>query len=78
MSRPSVTLRTLRYPLLAIASVFALLASAVPAGAVAPQPIDASDQGAAAFVAFAVMCGLFAASLFYMDRVRKRRTGEED
>ena len=77
MTRTSITLRTLRYPLLAFASVFALLASALPAGAVAPQPIDASDQGAAAFVAFAVMCGLIAASLFYMDRVRKRRTGED-
>ena len=29
------------------------------------------------FVLFAVMCGLFAASLFYMDRVRRRRSGEE-
>ncbi len=77
MTRPSIKLRTLRYPLLAMASLLALLASAVPAGAVAPQPIDASDQGAAAFVAFAIMCGLFAASLFYMDRVRRRRTGED-
>ena len=51
--------------------------SAAPAGAVAPQPVDASDQGALAFVCFAIMCGLIAASLFYMDRVRKRRTGED-
>ena len=55
----------------------AFLATAAPAGAVPPQPVDASDQGALAFVAFAIMCGLFAASLFYMDRVRRRRTGED-
>ena len=55
----------------------AALATAAPAGAVPPQPVDASDQGALAFVAFAIMCGLFAASLFYMDRVRRRRTGED-
>jgi hypothetical protein len=63
--------------LLVVAAASALLAGAVPAGAVPPQPVDASDQGALAFVGFAIMCGLFAASLFYMDRVRRRRTGEE-
>jgi hypothetical protein len=63
--------------LLVVAAASALLAAAVPAGAVPPQPVDASDQGALAFVGFAIMCGLFAASLFYMDRVRRRRTGEE-
>jgi hypothetical protein len=63
--------------LLVVAAAFALLATAAPAGAVPPQPVDASDQGALAFVLFAIMCGLFAASLFYMDRVRRRRTGEE-
>jgi hypothetical protein len=56
------------------AGAFSLLGSAVPAGALPPQPVDASDQGALAFVLFAVMCGLFAASLFYMDRVRRRRS----
>ena len=54
-----------------------LLGAAQPAGALAPQPVDASEQGGLAFVLFAVMCGLFAASLFYMDRVRRRRSGEE-
>jgi hypothetical protein len=54
-----------------------MLAAATPAGALAPQPVDASEQGGLAFVLFAVMCGLFAASLFYMDRVRRRRSGEE-
>jgi hypothetical protein len=72
------TLRGLGFSLVAVASVFAVLATAAPAGAVAPQPVDASDQGALAFVCFAIMCGLFAASLFYMDRVRKRRTGEQE
>jgi hypothetical protein len=73
-----ITVRRLGFSLLAIASAFAVLATAAPAGAVAPQPVDASDQGALAFVCFAIMCGLFAASLFYMDRVRRRRTGEEE
>jgi hypothetical protein len=54
-----------------------VLAAATPAGAMAPQPVDASEQGGLAFVLFAIMCGLFAASLFYMDRVRRRRSGEE-
>jgi hypothetical protein len=54
-----------------------VLAAAAPAGAVPPQPVDASEQGGIAFVLFAVMCGLFAASLFYMDRVRRRRSGED-
>ena len=68
-------------PVRLFASVFAvasgllvLLASALPAGAIPPQPVDASDQGALAFVLFAVMCGGIAASLFYMDRVRRRRS----
>jgi hypothetical protein len=60
------------------AAGFALLATAVPAGALPPQPVDASTQGALAFVLFAVMCGLFAASLFYMDRVRRRRSPDGD
>jgi hypothetical protein len=59
------------------AATVLVLAAAVPAGAVPPQPVDASEQGGIAFVLFAVMCGLFAASLFYMDRVRRRRSGED-
>jgi len=59
------------------AELLALLGSAIPTGALPPQPVDASDQGALAFVGFAIMCGLFAASLFYMDKVRRRRTGDE-
>ena len=67
----------LRGSFLVVAFALAVLGTAAPAGAVPPQPVDASDQGALAFVGFAIMCGLFAASLFYMDRVRRRRTGEE-
>ena len=39
----------------------------------AQQLIDASEQGGLAFTAFAVMVFLFTASLFYMDRVRRKR-----
>jgi hypothetical protein len=40
---------------------------------VAQQWIDASEQGGAAFLAFATMCMLFVASLFYMDHIRQKR-----
>ena len=40
---------------------------------VAQQLIDASKQGGEAFLAFAIMVFLFAGSLFYRDRIRKRR-----
>lgn len=43
---------------------------------IAQQLIDASKDGAAAFVAFAVMVFLFTGSLFYMDYIRRRR-GED-
>jgi hypothetical protein len=77
MDRLLFTRRRVGFMVLALAAGLGLLASAAPAGAVAPQPVDASDQGALAFVCFAIMCGLIAASLFYMDRVRRRRTGED-
>jgi hypothetical protein len=64
-----------RVALSLLAGSLLALAAAAPAGAVAPQPVDASEQGGLAFVLFAAMCGLFAASLFYMDRVRRRRSG---
>jgi hypothetical protein len=66
-----------RIALSLVAGSLLVLTAAAPAGAVAPQPVDASEQGGLAFVLFAVMCGLFAASLFYMDRVRRRRSGED-
>ena len=40
---------------------------------VAQQLIDASKDGGAASLAFAIMVFLFAGSLFYMDKVRRRR-----
>jgi hypothetical protein len=40
---------------------------------VAQQLIDASKDGGAAFLAFAIMVFQFAGSLFYMDKVRRRR-----
>ena len=71
-------LANLRRVVLAVgAAAFLISTMATPAGAVPPQPVDASEQGGIAFVLFAVMCGLFAASLFYMDRVRRRRTGDD-
>jgi hypothetical protein len=75
MRTPLVNLR--RFAGLFVPLVIGILATAAPAGAMAPQPVDASEQGGLAFVLFAIMCGLFAASLFYMDRVRRRRSGEE-
>ena len=42
----------------------------------AQQLIDASKDGGAAFLAFAIMVFLFAGSLFYMDKVRRRREDE--
>jgi len=57
---------------------YGMVALASPAGALAPQPIDASEQGPLAFVAMTVMCVLFVMSLFYMDRVRQRREREAE
>ena len=71
------THRRLAGALVLVAALLAAVVGAAPAGAMAPQPVDASEQGGLAFVLFAVMCGLFAASLFYMDRVRRRHSGEE-
>jgi hypothetical protein len=52
--------------------LYVLAITAGPAGALAPQPIDASEQGPLAFVAMTVMVVLFVFSLFYMDRIRQR------
>ena len=52
--------------------VVTLLGIAAPAGALAPQPIDASEQGPLAFVAMTVMIVIFVFTLFYMDRIRNR------
>ena len=66
--------RAVRVPSAVVAvALYVLAITAMPAGALAPQPIDASEQGPLAFVAMTVMIVLFVFSLFYMDRIRQRR-----
>ena len=53
----------------------------VAAGCTDGQLVDAGGergQGGLAFVLLAVFFGLFLAALFYMDRVRQRRMGEDE
>jgi hypothetical protein len=45
---------------------------------IAQQLIDASKDGGAAFIAFSIMVFLFAGSLFYMDRIRRKREEKSD
>jgi hypothetical protein len=63
-----------------IVGAVALLAGAVPAGA--QQLVDAGKEGdgsgGLAFVLFAAMAMIIAASLFYMDRIRRRRGQEPE
>jgi hypothetical protein len=63
-----------------VATVGAVVASAVPAGA--QQLVDAGKEGdgsgGLAFVLMALMVMLIAASLFFMDRIRRRRQGPEE
>jgi hypothetical protein len=58
--------------MIAVMALYVLAITAVPAGAIAPQPIDASEQGPLAFVAMTVLVVAFTFSLFYMDRIRQR------
>jgi len=44
----------------------------------AQQLIDASKDGGAAFISFAVMVFLFTGSLFYMDKIRRRRQQRDE
>ncbi|MGH9031460.1 MAG: hypothetical protein ACRDY4_14240 [Acidimicrobiia bacterium] len=63
---------------LALASVW-LAAGATPASA--QQIIDAgggNGEGGLAFIAFTVMMLIIAGSLFYMDRIRRRREEREE
>jgi hypothetical protein len=56
-----------------------VLGLAAPAHAeTKPQLIDASEDGALAFVAFAVMCFLFVGLLFLIDKVRQRAEDEQE
>lgn len=70
----SMAARTARF-LSAITAVVSLIVFGVstPAGALAPQPIDASTQGPFAFVAMTIMIVIFVFTLFYMDRIRSRK-----
>jgi hypothetical protein len=44
----------------------------------APQPVDTTEQGPLGFVLLTVMCVVFVACLFYMDRIRERLTRDDD
>jgi len=73
--------RALGRPLgLALAGAVALAMTAAPAGA--QQLVDAGKQGdgsgGLAFVLFAAMAAVIAASLFLMDRVRRSRLRDEE
>lgn len=67
-----------RSSIVAVLAAVLLTGIAAPAGALAPQPIDATEQGPLAFVAMAGMIVIFAFSLFYMDRIRKRAIDNDD
>lgn len=67
-----------RSSIVAVLATVLLTGIAAPAGALAPQPIDATEQGPLAFVAMAGMIVIFAFSLFYMDRIRKRAIDNDD
>ena len=59
----------------------AALVMLLAAGCSDGQMVDAGGergQGGLAFVLLAVFFGLFLAALFYMDRVRQRRMGEDE
>lgn len=40
--------------------------------AAAPQPVDTTEQGPLGFILLTVMCVIFVACLFYMDRIRQK------
>ena len=61
--------------------ILAALVMLLAAGCTDGQLVDAGGergQGGLAFVLLALFFGLFIAALFYMDRVRQRRMGEDD
>lgn len=69
---PRSTLRT---------AAVALLALLLAAGCTDGQLIDAAGEnggGGLAFVVLTAFFGLFIAALFYMDRVRERRSSPDD
>lgn len=46
--------------------------------AAAPQPVDTTEQGPLGFILLTVLCVVFVASLFYMDRIRERLSDKDD
>jgi hypothetical protein len=63
-----------------VATVALLAVGALAAPASAQQLIDAGGEnggGGLAFVAMALMVFAIATALFFMDRIRRRRTGGE-
>ena len=61
--------------------VLAALVMLLAAGCNDGQLVDAGGergQGGLAFVLLALFFGLFLAALFYMDRVRQRRMGDDE
>jgi hypothetical protein len=67
-----------RTPIVALRLGALLVASALAAGCSEGQPVDAGGErggGALAFVLLAVFAGLFVASLFLMERIRRRGDG---
>ncbi len=46
--------------------------------AAAPQPVDTTEQGPLGFVLLTVLCAVFVAALFFMDRIRQRLTDRHD
>jgi hypothetical protein len=61
--------------------ILAALVMLLAAGCNDGQLVDAGGergQGGLAFVLLALFFGLFLAALFYMDRVRQRRMGEDE
>jgi len=72
--------RGIRLAVLAVTIAAALLTVAAPPAA-AQQIIDAgggNGEGGLAFIAFTIMVLIIAGSLFYMDRIRRRRDEGED
>jgi hypothetical protein len=70
--------RTVRR-LIYVATVALCLVGALAGPASAQQLIDAGGEnggGGAAFVAMAVMVFAIATALFFMDRIRRRKTGD--
>jgi hypothetical protein len=43
----------------------------------APQPVDTTEQGPLGFVLLTVLCVVFVAALFFMDRIRQRLTDRD-